>query len=93
MLSPLRISVRPEDGPAYELYARLCRSDARIDVLLDGVVQEQVASADVAEGTIVRVLRDGRGRIVHDDGEILYETARGLVEIRVSRPSSATIEH
>ena len=51
--------------------------------MLDGAEQKQVAVADVGEGYVIRVLRDAEGRLMHDEGEILYETVRGLVEIRV----------
>jgi hypothetical protein len=54
-----------------------------VDVLLDGVVLDEVASWDVGKGEITRKCRDSAGRLIlGDDRAPTYETLRGLVEVR-----------
>jgi hypothetical protein len=78
---PLRLSWRDVNAGAL--------SDL-VNVFVNGVLLDEVASWDVAKSEVTRRARDANGRLIlGDDRAPTFETLRGLVEVRWSNRGAA----
>lgn len=71
----------------YARCSELLAQGKHIGVLLDGVEQRLVETADEEQGVVVRCVFDGNGDIqINPDkpNEVWYETVCGKVEIKIS---------
>ena len=56
---------------------------ARLNIRLDGVVQDRVVAYDIDAGTIIRYAVDEQGRGIGIGGAWVREKVSGLVEVTV----------
>lgn len=82
---------RPSDGPPQRMSVHDKDFDwaagSIIDVLLDGIVQQEVIAYDCDAGTVTRNALDAEGKVqlTPDGHDILKETVAGTVEVRWMR--------
>lgn len=80
-----RISTDPKDEAGYQNWVNIyCESDYKIEVRLNGVVQNNCNSIDVEEGWIER-LKCFQGNPVIVDGNFVLEKVSGEVEVRLMK--------
>jgi len=83
-----RISTDPDD-PGYQNWVNLYCSGSpyKIEVRLNGIVQDNCKSTDVEEGCIER-LKCFKGQPVEVDGHFVWEKVTGEVEVRLIKDGS-----
>lgn len=83
----MRLSAIKTD-PGYPAWMR--RALLPTYVTLNGVLIQEVVTADDEIGELVRVARDEWGNFIIDGDEIVHETLRGVVRISHCRPDTCS---
>jgi hypothetical protein len=71
---PRRVSI-DEDGLSFT------RLRCQVAIFVNGERMSRVLAYDVDQGFVERIVTDGKGYILIEDGEVVTETLRGKVQV------------